>query len=92
MATTTVFEMEQVLMPIGVFGFWNVIKFLFFFQLNSKIDELSRLTESEYETNKAVSLFQYFDKIYTLCYGKPSFQPLVDTLIHKQYASKSNIC
>ncbi|CAF2494904.1 unnamed protein product [Rotaria sp. Silwood2] len=55
-------------------------------QLNSKIDELTRLTESEYETSKTVNLFQYFDKIYTLCYGTSNFQILIDTLIQKKYA------
>ncbi|CAF1161959.1 unnamed protein product [Rotaria sp. Silwood1] len=55
-------------------------------QLNSKIDELTRLTESEYETNKTVNLFQYFDKIYTLCYGTSNFQILIDTLIQRKYA------
>ncbi|CAF1443169.1 unnamed protein product [Adineta steineri] len=55
-------------------------------QLNSKLDELARLTESEYETSKTVILFQYFDKIYTLCYGTPNFQTLIDTLIQREYA------
>ncbi|CAF0737919.1 unnamed protein product [Rotaria sordida] len=54
-------------------------------QLNSKIDELTRLTESEYESSKTVNLFQYFDKIYTLCYGTSNFQILIDTLIQKKY-------
>lgn len=58
------------------------------FQLNTKLDELARLTEAEYETSKTVTLFQYFDKIYTLCYGTSHFPVLVDALIQKKYASK----
>ncbi|CAF3998674.1 unnamed protein product [Rotaria magnacalcarata] len=54
-------------------------------ELNSKLDELSRLKESEYETNKTVTIFQYFDKIYTSCYGTTNFQKLIDTLIQKKY-------
>ena len=58
------------------------------FQLNTRLDELARLTEAEYETSKTVTLFQYFDKIYTLCYGTSHFPVLVDALIQKKYASK----
>ncbi|CAF3436539.1 unnamed protein product [Rotaria socialis] len=54
-------------------------------ELNSKLDELSRLKESEYETNKTVTIFQYFDKIYTSCYGTTNFPKLMDTLIQKKY-------
>jgi hypothetical protein len=35
-----------------------------------------------------VNLFQYFDKIYTLCYGTSNFQTLIDALIQKEYTSK----
>ena len=58
-------------------------------QLNTKLDELKRLIKSDYETNKAVSLFQYFDKIYTSCYGTPSCQTLIETLVQEKYAGKS---
>ena len=60
-------------------------------QLNPKLDELKRLIKSDYETNKAVSLFQYFDKIYTLCYGTPTCQTLIETLVQKKYAGRSCI-
>ena len=58
----------------------------FVFQLNTKLDELSRLTESEYESNKTISIFQYFDKIYTVYYGKATFPSLIEILIQKKYA------
>ncbi len=60
-------------------------------QLNSKLDELNRLIESDYESTKSINLFQYFDKIYTLCYGTSNFQTLIDTLIQKKYASRCPI-
>ncbi|CAF1504822.1 unnamed protein product [Adineta ricciae] len=55
-------------------------------QLQSKLDELTRLSESDYETNKTVTIFQYFDKIYTLTYSTSNFQTLIDALLQKEYA------
>ncbi len=85
MATHTVPEMSQVM---SIYFFSSIDLPLYYFQLNSKLDELNRLNESEYESDKAVNIFQYFDKIYTLCYGTSNFQTLIDTLIQKKYASK----
>jgi hypothetical protein len=59
-------------------------------QLNTKLDELARLNESEYETNRSVNLFQYFDKIYTSCQGTSNMHLLIDTLIQRKYASKEH--
>lgn len=59
--------------------------------MNTRLDELSRLIESEYESNKAISIFQYFDKIYTLCYGTSNLSTLMDTLIQKKYTGMSPI-
>ena len=44
------------------------------------------MNESEYESEKAKKILQYFDKIYTLCYGTSNFSTLIDTLIQKKYA------
>ncbi len=88
MMTTSVSEMSQV-MSVDFFSSRDLpINSL---QLNSKLDELDRLTESEYDSNKAVNIFQYFDKIYTLCYGTSTFPALIDTIIQKKYASMYQI-
>ena len=88
MMTNTLSEMAQVRVVDLVFCYSSVEEhffFLFFIKLHSKLDELSRLKESEYVTSKTVNIFQYFDKIYTVCHGTAQFPILIDTLIQKKY-------
>lgn len=96
MSSTTFFDMAQVMLTFFSFSLnrltnLGLLSFMFFSKVNSKLDELSRLNESEYESNKTVSIFQYFDKIYTICYGTSNFQTLIDALIQRKYPSKCDI-